>query len=265
MQQWKTALLDHSFFLHDNEAVQKLVDLEWPEFPHLHKLYRCIEQNLASSTNLGRWLMLYRYGGVYAAIDSWPGPGVNEETIQQNSTAFFVIDTKSKPSDGMFALEPRHPVAHFGVELMLAMIANMAERLGDRRSTVKEKRVLNTAYQRFVSAGASLNTIHNVSDTLTTIPLLDNMDNTNNDESNSMLLSVFLDTTSNTRPVWGSAEHMQQSLGFLQNLDGNQPRDDTMPTGSCVALLYSLDGPSDVTITATSTTTSGSIDRKPSR
>ena len=269
IQQWKTTLPGHSVFLHDDEAVRQLVDLEWPEFPHLHKLHRCIQQNPVSLRSLWLWLLMYRYGGIYAAIDSWPGPGMNEGTIKDDSTAFFFLFGKSAPSDGMFALEPKHPIAYFAIELMLATIVDIDNILEDAHRKVMDEGILVQAFRRASKSKTVSQTplVHN--DTVTRIVLTNSNDENTNTNNDVVLLSAFLNATSNERPVWGSKEQKEQRLRFLQDLETNQPSNSTIPTSSCLSFLYSLDAQSDEMTTdetdRTTTSTSGTMHGKPFR
>jgi mannosyltransferase OCH1-like enzyme len=55
----------YSLFMHDDEAMEKLLYREWPEFPHLHKLMQCLEFGGAVKADIWRLLVLYEYGGVF--------------------------------------------------------------------------------------------------------------------------------------------------------------------------------------------------------
>ena len=55
---------DHSFFMHDDAAVDRLFDRDWPEFPALLKeSLSCIHSG-AGKADLWRYLLLWEYGGI---------------------------------------------------------------------------------------------------------------------------------------------------------------------------------------------------------
>jgi len=42
MEKWKAALPYHSYYFHDDDAVDRLFGMPWEEFPHLRSLMRCV-------------------------------------------------------------------------------------------------------------------------------------------------------------------------------------------------------------------------------
>ena len=96
VQKWKEAMPDHSLYFHDDDAVEKLLQSDWPEFPGLQDVLKCVRKG-AMKIDIWRILVLYRYGGFYTDIDNWPGPKVND-WIEERDTAFFVSDAVVRPS-----------------------------------------------------------------------------------------------------------------------------------------------------------------------
>ena len=90
---WK--LKGHSLFLHDDEAVWKLLNREWPEFPGLRAVLTCLPSTMGAHwIDVWRILVLWEYGGIFADIDTSPVPDLfNETTITSNDDAFFVVET----------------------------------------------------------------------------------------------------------------------------------------------------------------------------
>ena len=62
LNKWK--LENHSFYFHDEDAMDRLLNEEWPEFPQLKMIQNCMISGAAKS-DLWRYLLLYRYGGIY--------------------------------------------------------------------------------------------------------------------------------------------------------------------------------------------------------
>ena len=73
MKRWSFA--NHSFYFHDDEAVNKLImEKEWPMFPQLRHTMECLENaGGAAKADLWRYLVLWEYGGLYVDMDSGPG------------------------------------------------------------------------------------------------------------------------------------------------------------------------------------------------
>ena len=85
-------LKDHFLFLHDDEAVNQLLYHDWPEFPFLTNIMKCLPEGMGAAwIDLWRLLVLWKYGGIYADIDSSPVPDLfNATTIVDDDDAFFV-------------------------------------------------------------------------------------------------------------------------------------------------------------------------------
>jgi mannosyltransferase OCH1-like enzyme len=92
MDKWKQTLPNYSIFFHDDEAVAKLIDQEWPGFPDLRRAMRCVLYKGAMRIDVWRVLVLYKYGGVYTDIDNWPLDAFKESTIRNDLSAFFFRD-----------------------------------------------------------------------------------------------------------------------------------------------------------------------------
>lgn len=84
-------LKDHSFFMHDDEAMDKLLYRDWPEFPQLQHVLRCLKHGGAVKADVWRILVLWEYGGIYTDIDNRPAL-FNADTITAEDDAFFVMD-----------------------------------------------------------------------------------------------------------------------------------------------------------------------------
>jgi len=116
MERWKQALPRHSFYFHDDEAVDRLFSLPWKEFPQLKTLMRCVRFKGAMKIDIWRILIIYKYGGIYTDIDQYPNPDreqFNEESpISADDEAFFLSDGWNRPSQWFFGMEPKHPIAY---------------------------------------------------------------------------------------------------------------------------------------------------------
>ena len=101
---------DHSFFFHNEEAVDRLLNRHWPEFPELQQAMKCLRSG-AAKADLWRALVLWEYGGIYTDIDNKPNT-FNETTITDDDDAYFVVEQIGLLSQYFFAAAPRHPLMY---------------------------------------------------------------------------------------------------------------------------------------------------------
>jgi hypothetical protein len=115
---WKN-IQNHSFYFHDDAAVDRLLQSDWPEFPQLQTLQHCMISG-AAKADLWRYLVLYRYGGIYTDMDNAPTHdffrGDNVTTIiAEDDDSFFVVETIGYLSQYFMATSPRHPIMYLSV------------------------------------------------------------------------------------------------------------------------------------------------------
>lgn len=115
MEVWKTALPYHSFYFHDDQAVDRLFALSFPEFPQLKSLMRCVLFRGAMKIDVWR---MYLYGGIYSDMDQYPIQETFGEVspIGQDDYAFFLSDSWNRPSQWFFAAVKRHPILYFTMQ-----------------------------------------------------------------------------------------------------------------------------------------------------
>ena len=178
---WKQLLPDHRLYFHDDAAVDRLLNLHWPEFPELQKMYKnCLSVSGAAKADLWRYLVLYKYGGIFTDIDSAPAKRFfltdgdenddaitdeldeDEEETSRTSTAkttamatkkttiidydnddsFFVVERIGVLSQYFMASSPGHP-------LMFTSVLQVFRRLMDVKSVA-------TQYVPFVTGPGAL-------------------------------------------------------------------------------------------------------------
>ncbi len=92
-ERWKKALPEHSFYFHDNDAVDRLLNLPWIEFPQLKWMMRCVMYDGAMKIDIWRILIVYKLGGLYCDIDMYPTELMNEtHPITSSDDSFFLSD-----------------------------------------------------------------------------------------------------------------------------------------------------------------------------
>ena len=138
--QW--SLPSHSLYYHDDQAVDQLLNREWPMFPQLQNTMECLKNAgggkssfvviltflvsipyslchyhrcIAAKADLWRYLVLWEYGGIYTDLDNLPGPLFNETTIPPDMDAFFLQERGGWLSQYFFAVAPKHPIMFLAV------------------------------------------------------------------------------------------------------------------------------------------------------
>ena len=102
----------HSLFLHDDDAVDRLLHKQWKEFRQLDDVLQCMLPG-ASTVDLWRYLIIWEYGGIYTDIDNAPGPWFYNDTggvITDKIDALFEQERERFPSQYFFAASPHHPI-----------------------------------------------------------------------------------------------------------------------------------------------------------
>lgn len=146
LEQWRTKLPNHSIFFYDDDAIERLLQQEWLEFPGLHRAMKCVRYRGAMTVDVWRILILYKYGGIYSDIDVSPvmDGSFTERSIRSDLSAFFMEDPWKRPSQWWIAVEPRHPMMYL---TMFQIIENLFQMenirvprvvfvTGDRKSVV---------------------------------------------------------------------------------------------------------------------------------
>jgi hypothetical protein len=114
---------EHSFFFHNEVAMQRLLGKHWPEFPQLQHVLRCTKGG-AAKADLWRALVMWEYGGIYTDIDNSPNK-FNGSTISPNDDAFFVVERSSHLSQYFFAARPKHPLFFLLVHHMMNRLSQL--------------------------------------------------------------------------------------------------------------------------------------------
>ena len=103
LERWRFP--EHSFFVHDDAAMEELFSRDWPEFPLLHQVLPCLKAG-AAKADLWRYLALWEYGGIYTDIDNSPGPMLlNGTIITDDMDSFLEVEIGRFPSQYFLACE----------------------------------------------------------------------------------------------------------------------------------------------------------------
>ena len=132
---------DHSFYFHDDEAVDRLLmQRYWSDFPHIPLAMKCLRSG-AAKADLWRYLVLWEYGGIYTDLDNKPGKdffiqpnntstsdsnagrnGATSLVIQDDDDAFFVVEELGVLSQYFLATSPKHPLMYLAVQNTLSRL-----------------------------------------------------------------------------------------------------------------------------------------------
>lgn len=127
IDRWSEKLPNYSIFLHDDEAVQSLIQQVWNDFPNLNRAMNCVLYKGAMTIDIWRVLVLYTYGGVYSDIDNYPGDEMKEEMIPYNVTGFTFSDSWNRPSQWFMAFEPRHPLMYLTIKQIILNVLSLED------------------------------------------------------------------------------------------------------------------------------------------
>lgn len=98
----------YAFFFHNDKAVDRLLNKEWPEFPLIQQAVQCLRSG-AGKIDLWRALVVWEYGGIYTDMDNAPNK-FHGETISDLDESFFVVEHVGVLSQYFFAAAPKHPL-----------------------------------------------------------------------------------------------------------------------------------------------------------
>jgi Mannosyltransferase OCH1 and related enzymes len=160
IDRWSEKLPNYSIFLHDDEAVQYLIQESWNDFPNLKRAMNCVFYKGAMTIDIWRILVLYKYGGVYSDIDNWAGNELKEEVIPYNVTGFTFSDVWNRPSQWFMAFEPRHPLMYLTMKQIILNVLSLEDVYHPPLVFSTGPAALNDAYIVFMSKDDVQGTIH---------------------------------------------------------------------------------------------------------
>ena len=125
LQLWKEALPDHSFLLHNDAAMERLLfQKEWAEFTHLPDILQHCSISAAAKADLWRALVLYEYGGIYTDQDNAPRK-FDSSSISYQDQAYFVVEEAGYLSQYFMAAAPKHPLMYLLIQTTLSRLLNL--------------------------------------------------------------------------------------------------------------------------------------------
>lgn len=146
---WRQFGDDWEYYFHSDEAIDRLFQMSWPEFPHLSNLLPCLMNKGTLKADLWRYLVLWEYGGVYADIDTKPNL-FNTTTITAKDDGFFVVEQYHMLSQYFMAVSPKHPIMFYTIHSVLSKLLNEKDTGGIYAPYTTGPHALNTGFQHFM-------------------------------------------------------------------------------------------------------------------
>ncbi len=151
VQRWKDELPDYSIYFHDDDAVDRLLQQTWPEFPNVHRIMECMKYTGAMKIDLWRMLAIYQHGGIYTDIDNVPAKEFRGgAAIHPEDTFFASSDGKGRPTQFIFAMEAQHPIAFFTIQNILANVLELSNLSTPKLIQTTGPQPFGKAYIRFL-------------------------------------------------------------------------------------------------------------------
>lgn len=123
---WETQFPTHSVFFHDDNAVDKLLAMDWPEFPDLHRMMPCVTKG-AMKVDLWRVLVLWKFGGLYSDADNLPTAAFNESIMHPDASFFSLSDAWDRSSQWLFGTAPGNVVLYNTMHLISSNVLGMPD------------------------------------------------------------------------------------------------------------------------------------------
>lgn len=157
VKNWRDLGGGYNYYFHSDEAMARLLDQDWPEFPHLNQVLHCIPKFAGTvKADLWRYIVLWEYGGIYADIDTKPNK-FNRTSITETDQAFFVVEQYHLLSQYFMAAAPRHPIMFYTIQSTLLKLLQLSDIGEIRAPQVTGPHALHAGFQRFMSdAGVHL-------------------------------------------------------------------------------------------------------------
>ena len=115
----------YEYYFHDDDAIWRLLNQDWPEFPHLLTIVRCLKSMTALS-DIWRLLVLWEYGGIYCDLDAMSNANTatrwTPSSILPEDDAYFVVEFYDAPSQYFMAVAPRHPMIFYALHTAMSKI-----------------------------------------------------------------------------------------------------------------------------------------------
>jgi mannosyltransferase OCH1-like enzyme len=104
-----------SYYFYDDDAIMRVLYEEFEDFPHLKLLTQlCIDYGTIKA-DIWRYLVLWKYGGLYADLDSVPRKFTGD-TIQPEDDSLFVVESYHLLSQYFMSSSSKHPLMYYTIQ-----------------------------------------------------------------------------------------------------------------------------------------------------
>ena len=147
-EQWQYE--DWQYYLHDDNAVERLFAQEAIHFPLLSLISKHCLRHGTLKADLWRYLVLWVYGGIYADLDTAPNAFSPSTTIHAAADdALFVVEQYHMLSQYFMAVTPRHPLVWYAIQRALQNLWDLPDTGKVSAAMVTGPHVLHAAYRDF--------------------------------------------------------------------------------------------------------------------
>lgn len=147
---WKNRLVyDHnwSYYFHDDDAVDRLLRQNFPEFPRLHPVLSCIRYGTVKA-DLWRYVVLWEYGGLYSDLDTQPVL-FNHSSLSATADAFFVVEQYHLLSQYFMVVSPKHPLMYYAIQKCLSNLLKLQDIYKFNAAYMTGPQTLHAGYRQF--------------------------------------------------------------------------------------------------------------------
>lgn len=89
--------------------------------------------------------------GLYTDIDNYPEPNMNSTTIRVDDSFFSLSDGKHRPSQWLFAMTPKHPIAIFTLQDISRRLLKIKNLARPRVVHITGPQTLKVAFRKFIT------------------------------------------------------------------------------------------------------------------
>ena len=130
-----------SYYFHDDEAVDRLLQHHFTDFPLLNIVAQDCLSSRKAKIVFWKYLVLWAYGGIYVDINMVRTLNLSADTITFEDDGFFLLDQENQLLSSKFmAVSPRHPLMYYALRKAL----NLSSR-ADNLSSVMSARNLEVS------------------------------------------------------------------------------------------------------------------------
>ena len=142
----------HSFFFHDDDAIDRFISQEFALFPHFQNVMKCITSG-ASKADLWRYLLIWEHGGIYTDFDNGPGQKFQQgNAIQPTDDAWFPLEALGVVAQYFFATSPNHPIMYTSLHSALVAIWSLESISNNKAPYTTGPRATKNGFIEFMRA-----------------------------------------------------------------------------------------------------------------